>query len=72
MNRRYLRLKACPRCGGDILVDNAMEDGEVCIQCGFRKFIFLKKLPRSQALKNTVELKVRNQPSRKTINSKQY
>ena len=39
MHRRYLRLKACPRCGGDILVDMAMEDGEVCIQCGYRNFL---------------------------------
>ncbi|MFC2070144.1 hypothetical protein ACFLTB_03090 [Chloroflexota bacterium] len=70
MHRRYLRLKACPRCGGDILVDRAMEDGEVCIQCGFRKFIFLKKLSRSQALENTMELKVNKRASRKTIKNK--
>ena len=36
--RAYLRLKACPRCRGDILVDRAMEDAEVCIQCGYRNF----------------------------------
>jgi len=34
----YLRLKACPRCGGDVLVDRVIEDDEVCIQCGCRKF----------------------------------
>jgi len=39
MYRSYLRLKGCPRCRGDILVDRAIEDGEVCIQCGFRKFV---------------------------------
>ena len=39
MNRAYLKLKACPRCKGDLLLDRAMEDAEeVCIQCGFRKF----------------------------------
>ena len=71
MHRRYLRLKDCPRCGGDILVDSAMEDGEVCIQCGFRKFVFLKKLTRAQSLKNTMELKVRKQSgSRKTVRNK--
>ena len=34
----FFRLKACPRCGGDILVDKVFEDDDVCIQCGFRKF----------------------------------
>ncbi|MFC1900873.1 hypothetical protein ACFLYN_04700 [Chloroflexota bacterium] len=66
-----MRLKDCPRCGGDILVDRATEDGEVCIQCGFRKFVFLKKLTRSQSLKNTMELKVRKPASRKTVKNKQ-
>ncbi len=36
MNRTYLKLKACPRCNGDILVDRAFEDSDVCLQCGFR------------------------------------
>ena len=38
MGKTYFRLKACPRCGGDILVDMAFEDDEICIQCGFREF----------------------------------
>ena len=39
MVRAYLRLKACPRCSGDLLLDRAFEeDEEVCIQCGYRKF----------------------------------
>ena len=37
MYRSYLRLKGCPKCGGDILVDHAMEDEDICLQCGFRK-----------------------------------
>ena len=36
--RAYLRLRGCPRCGGDILVDRAMDDSELCIQCGFRNY----------------------------------
>ena len=36
MFNTYLRLKACPKCGGDILVDKVVEDDDVCIQCGFR------------------------------------
>ena len=36
MYRKYLRLKGCPKCGGDILVDRAYEDyNESCIQCGY-------------------------------------
>lgn len=36
MGRSFLRLGACPRCRGDIIVDRAFEDAEVCLQCGFR------------------------------------
>jgi ribosomal protein S27AE len=55
MHRRYLKLKACPRCGGDILVDNAMEDGEVCIQCGYRKFEIPESVRLSIELEHTQE-----------------
>ncbi len=37
MYRSYLRLKGCPKCGGDVLVDRAFEGEDVCLQCGFRK-----------------------------------
>ncbi len=37
MYRSYLRLKGCPKCGGDVLVDHAIEDEDICLQCGFRK-----------------------------------
>ncbi|MFC1903434.1 hypothetical protein ACFLXJ_00170 [Chloroflexota bacterium] len=36
MHRSFMRLGACPRCGGDIIVDRAYEDSELCLQCGFR------------------------------------
>jgi len=37
VSRSFIKIKACPRCkGGDILVDRAFEDSEVCLQCGFR------------------------------------
>ncbi len=36
MSRSFIRLGACPRCGGDILVDRAFEDSELCLQCVFR------------------------------------
>jgi len=37
VNRVFINIKACPRCkGGDILIDRAFEDSEVCLQCGFR------------------------------------
>jgi len=39
MFRTYLKLKACPKCEGDILVGGAVKwDDDVCIQCGFRGF----------------------------------
>ena len=38
MYRAHWRLKACPRCNGDMFIDRAIEDAEVCIQCGFRKY----------------------------------
>ena len=37
-SRAYLRLRGCPKCGGDILVDKALDDSDVCIQCGFRGY----------------------------------
>ncbi len=37
MSRSFIKMKACPRCKGDILVDRAFEeDSELCLQCGFR------------------------------------
>ena len=30
-HRVFFRLKACPRCGGDILVDRVFEDDDICI-----------------------------------------
>lgn len=36
MRRWSIRQKACPRCRGDILLDEAYEDSELCLQCGFR------------------------------------
>ena len=65
--RTYLKLKACPRCSGDILVDRAFEDAEVCIQCGFRKFkrTIHRTHPQSQ-LKNTVTV-VKRQANSKAV-----
>jgi len=65
MYRRYLRLKACPRCHGDILVDTAIEDAEVCIQCGFRKFRVVEEPAQSKDLAGTVEIKVNRRAKRK-------
>jgi DNA-directed RNA polymerase subunit RPC12/RpoP len=32
-----IQLKACKRCGGDMLVENYLGDQDlVCLQCGFR------------------------------------
>ncbi len=57
MYRAYLRLKACPRCGGDIMVDRAIEDAEVCIQCGYRNFGRAKQPAHTQyELRNTATI----------------
>ena len=54
-NRAYLRLKSCPKCGGDISVDRALEDSDVCIQCGFRYYPKVAPyIPVRQRLKKTV------------------
>ncbi|MFC1953098.1 hypothetical protein ACFLWR_03100 [Chloroflexota bacterium] len=39
--RKYLKLKGCPRCKGDLLIDKAYSDfpAEVCIQCGFHHYL---------------------------------
>ena len=64
-NRSYLRLKGCPRCGGDILVDRALDDSDVCIQCGFRNYSKeAPPIPVKQRLKKTVVM-VDGQTNRK-------
>jgi hypothetical protein len=70
MHRRYLRLKACPRCHGDILIDSAMEDGEVCIQCGYRKFTPVEQPSDARDLEKTTELKVDRRAGRKALKNK--
>ena len=46
MYRKYLRLKGCPRCGGDLLIDREYEEHtEACIQCGYRNYADTVKKP---------------------------
>jgi DNA-directed RNA polymerase subunit RPC12/RpoP len=34
-----MKLKACPRCGGDVTVEEINGDAEfVCLQCGNRRY----------------------------------
>ncbi|MFC1918759.1 hypothetical protein ACFLWW_02150 [Chloroflexota bacterium] len=65
MYRPYLRLKACPRCKGDILVDRATEDAEVCIQCGYRNFKGFIQPAHLQSLAGTREMVIKGQARRK-------
>jgi DNA-directed RNA polymerase subunit M/transcription elongation factor TFIIS len=40
MNRKNIRFKSCPRCGGDLLLDRAYDEfEEVCLQCGYRNYM---------------------------------
>ena len=70
MHRRYLRLKACPRCNGDILIDKAMEDGEVCLQCGYRKFEPVEPPSNHLDLEKTAELKVKTREGRRVLKNR--
>ncbi|MFC2025328.1 hypothetical protein ACFLTG_02835 [Chloroflexota bacterium] len=57
MSKACLRLKACPKCKGDLLINHAIEDDEeVCIQCGFRKFgrVIHNKQPENRLEKTVV------------------
>ena len=63
--RAYFKLKACPRCGGDILVDRAVEDAEICIQCGFRKFEMAEYPAHLRDLDKTAEIKINGQAKSK-------
>ena len=67
MYRPYLRLKACPRCRGDILVDRATEDAEVCIQCGYRNFKRVRSQPHPRNLAETTEVKIKGQANRTVV-----
>ena len=60
MRRILLRLKDCPRCGGDILIDRVYEDSELCLQCGFRgwgKPAYHAGLPEREEKERNYELK---------------
>jgi len=39
--RKSIKLKGCPRCRGDLLIDKAYNDFpvEVCIQCGHYHYL---------------------------------
>ena len=63
MKRVYFKLKACPRCGGDILFDRAYEDDELCIQCGFRKYREVKYPAHRKNLAETIDFKVTEKPA---------
>jgi len=65
MRRAYLRLKACPRCRGDILVDRATEDTEVCIQCGYRNYRELEYTVHPRNLAETEEYRIDGQAGSK-------
>lgn len=67
MNRTYLRLKGCPKCGGDILIDKVLEDGAVCIQCGFRNLKITDKPANPRKLIGTEELKVKSKSKPKRV-----
>jgi len=67
MYRPYLRLKACPRCRGDILVDRATEDAEVCIQCGYRNFKRVKNRAHLRNLAETTEVEIKGQANRTVV-----
>ena len=65
MRRTYLKLKACTKCGGDMLVDRTFEDADICIQCGFRKFRKTVHRMHSQSqLKHTVTVAKRQSNSK--------
>jgi len=65
--RAYFKLKACPRCGGDILVDRAVEDAEICIQCGFRKFEMAEYPAHLRDLEKTAEIKINGRANSKVV-----
>jgi len=63
--RVYFKLKACPRCGGDILVDRVVEDAEICIQCGFRNFEIAEYPAHLRDLEKTAEIKINGRANSK-------
>ena len=55
-----LRLKSCPRCGGDLRVDrNRDEWYEQCIQCGYLSFLESVATPGSHLSRKVKESPVR-------------
>ena len=48
----YWKLKSCPRCHGDVFVDNDDDrnTAENCLQCGAR--IYIRRKPQKEFLVN--------------------
>jgi DNA-directed RNA polymerase subunit RPC12/RpoP len=47
-----MQLKACPRCGGDVTVEEMYGETEfVCLQCGHRKYaVYRLERPASRRI----------------------
>jgi DNA-directed RNA polymerase subunit RPC12/RpoP len=44
-------LRGCFKCQGDVYVEQSMDGAElVCLQCGSRRLIEARKLPRNRAV----------------------
>ncbi len=55
MNMAYWKLKSCPRCRGDVYVENGDYNSTAsCLQCGARSYA-LKRPNIEQALERPVE-----------------
>jgi hypothetical protein len=51
-----LRLKSCPRCGGDLRVDRDWKEWyEQCIQCGYLSFLESMATPASHLSREVEE-----------------
>lgn len=49
-----MKLKSCPRCGGDVTAEELHGETEfVCLQCGYRKYAVyrLERRPRCRPLR---------------------
>jgi ribosomal protein S27AE len=51
------KLKSCPRCSGDLIIEQAHQDrSEYCLQCGFRRDFRIT----TDLIKNNIEMAMSN------------
>lgn len=64
MTEVYVRLKGCPKCGGDVLIETEKgEFNKVCLGCGFRVYAYRIESSHEHGRTRTGTISIDSSPS---------